>query len=80
MQIKENAYDSCSMQNILECVGFSGVSRHDNSDDGDNGFVPGMPFVCSLRRKNYGIVLIVKILASERLAKEMEKERDKRGL
>ncbi|XP_018395911.1 PREDICTED: protein pangolin, isoforms A/H/I/S-like [Cyphomyrmex costatus] len=54
----------------------------DDGDDGDNGFVSGMPFVCSLRRKNYGIVLIVKILASERLAKEVEKkkERDKRGL
>lgn len=36
----------------------------DDGGDGDDGFVSGIPFVCSLRRKNYGIVLIVKILVN----------------
>lgn len=79
---KGNVYDPCSIEHFSVLVGFSGVSRHDgeDGDDGDNGFIPGMSFVCSLRRKKYGIVLIVEILASERLTKKMEKERDKKGL
>lgn len=67
----QNAYDLRSIRSVPAC------SRDcpetcDDDDDGDDGFVPGMPFVCPLQRKNRGIVLIVEILASERRG---EKER-----
>lgn len=73
-----SVYDLWSIWSIPPCSRDSPESRaddDDDGDDGDDGFVPGMSFVCSLRRKSYGIVLIVETLARESdLPKERSRE------